>query len=72
VPRQLTDTHTDGVARAVCGVWPVWRGCLGWRVQFKEAFAAWAGDAKPALVVVPVPALPDGFLVQVDAVAAVL
>ncbi len=37
--------------------------------EFNRLYAAWAGDAKPARAVVPVPALHHGFLVEVEAVA---
>lgn len=36
---------------------------------FNQIYAAWAGDAKPARTVVPVPRLHYGFLLEVDAVA---
>lgn len=39
--------------------------------KFNEVYAAWAGDAKPARAVVPVPELHYGFLVEVEAVATV-
>lgn len=43
------------------------------RCQFDEAFKAWTGDSHavvPARTVVPVPVLPDGHLVAVEASAA--
>lgn len=36
---------------------------------FNQIYAAWAGDAKPARAVVPVPGLHYGFLIEVEAVA---
>jgi reactive intermediate/imine deaminase len=36
---------------------------------FNQIYAAWAGDAKPARAVVPVPQLHYGFLLEVEAVA---
>jgi 2-iminobutanoate/2-iminopropanoate deaminase len=36
---------------------------------FNAVYAAWAGDAKPARAVVPVPGLHYGFKVEVEAVA---
>jgi reactive intermediate/imine deaminase len=37
--------------------------------QFNTLYAAWAGDARPARAVVPVPVLHYGFKVEVEAVA---
>lgn len=37
--------------------------------EFNRLYAAWAGDAKPARAVVPVPALHHGLLVEIEAVA---
>lgn len=37
--------------------------------QFNTIYAAWAGDARPARAVVPVPTLHFGFKVEVEAVA---
>jgi 2-iminobutanoate/2-iminopropanoate deaminase len=37
---------------------------------FNQLYAAWAGEAKPARAVVPVPALHYGFLLEIEAVAA--
>jgi reactive intermediate/imine deaminase len=39
--------------------------------QFNEIYARWAGDARPARAVVPVPALHYGLKIEVEAVAAV-
>ncbi|WP_353190367.1 RidA family protein [Pandoraea pnomenusa] len=36
---------------------------------FNEVYAAWAGDAKPARAVVPVPALSHGVAVEIEAMA---
>jgi reactive intermediate/imine deaminase len=36
---------------------------------FNQIYAVWAGDAKPARAVVPVPQLHYGFLLEVEAVA---
>jgi len=36
---------------------------------FNTLYAAWAGDARPARAVVPVPALHYGFKIEVEAVA---
>jgi reactive intermediate/imine deaminase len=36
---------------------------------FNQIYAAWAGEAKPARAVVPVPQLHYGFLLEVEAVA---
>lgn len=36
---------------------------------FNEVYAAWAGDAKPARAVVPVPALSHGVAVEIEATA---
>jgi len=41
------------------GLWP----------QFNTVYAAWAGDARPARAVVPVPVLHYGFKVEVEATA---
>ena len=38
---------------------------------FNAVYAAWAGAARPARAVVPVPGLHDGFKVEVEAVAVV-
>ena len=38
--------------------------------DFNRLYAAWAGDAKPARAVVPVPLLHYGFMLEVEAVAA--
>lgn len=40
-----------------------------WRA-FNQIYAAWAGEAKPARAVVPVPHLHYGLLLEVEAVAA--
>jgi enamine deaminase RidA (YjgF/YER057c/UK114 family) len=40
--------------------------------QFDAEYTKWTGAEKPALTVVPVPALPGGHLVSVEAVAAIL
>jgi 2-iminobutanoate/2-iminopropanoate deaminase len=37
---------------------------------FNQIYAAWAGTAKPARAVVPVPKLHYGFLLEIEAVAA--
>ncbi len=37
---------------------------------FNQIYATWAGDAKPARAVVPVPRLHYGFLLEIEAVAA--
>ncbi len=37
---------------------------------FNQIYAAWAGDAKPARAVVPVPQLHYGLLLEIEAVAA--
>jgi reactive intermediate/imine deaminase len=37
--------------------------------SFNALYAKWAGDARPARCVVPVPALHYGFLIEVEAVA---
>jgi reactive intermediate/imine deaminase len=36
---------------------------------FNQIYAAWAGEAKPARAVVPVPQLHYGFLLEIEAVA---
>jgi 2-iminobutanoate/2-iminopropanoate deaminase len=36
---------------------------------FNELYAAWAGDARPARAVVPVPVLHHGFRIEIEAVA---
>jgi 2-iminobutanoate/2-iminopropanoate deaminase len=41
------------------GLWP----------EFNEIYAQWAGDARPARAVVPVPQLHYGFKIEVEAVA---
>ncbi|MEC5409536.1 RidA family protein [Paraburkholderia sp. MPAMCS5] len=38
--------------------------------KFNEIYARWAGDARPARAVVPVPALHYGLKIEVEAVAA--
>ena len=38
---------------------------------FNQLYAAWAGDSRPARAVVPVPQLHHGFLIEVEAVAAI-
>lgn len=38
--------------------------------EFNRLYAEWAGDARPARAVVPVPLLHYGFLLEVEAVAA--
>jgi reactive intermediate/imine deaminase len=39
--------------------------------SFNQIYARWAGDAKPARAVVPVPQLHYGFKIEVEAVAVV-
>ncbi|SDR62023.1 RidA family protein [Paraburkholderia tuberum] len=39
--------------------------------SFNEIYARWAGDARPARVVVPVPALHFGLKIEIEAVALV-
>ncbi len=39
--------------------------------EFNRLYAEWAGEARPARAVVPVPKLHYGFLLEVEAVAAV-
>ncbi len=39
--------------------------------EFNQLYAAWAGSAKPARAVVPVPLLHHGLMVEVEAVALV-
>ena len=38
---------------------------------FNQLYAAWAGNSRPARAVVPVPQLHHGFLIEVEAVAAI-
>ncbi|MGN6648558.1 RidA family protein [Trinickia sp.] len=44
---------------------------VGHWATFNEIYARWAGDARPARAVVPVPALHYGLKIEVEAVAAV-
>lgn len=39
--------------------------------RFNEIYARWAGDARPARAVVPVPALHFGLKIEIEAVAAI-
>lgn len=72
--RQVLDNVAAALAGAGCGVdrlvqvrvyvtdiahWPA----------FNALYAAWAGSARPARAVVPVPYLHYGFLIEVEAVA---
>ena len=38
-------------------------------VEFNTIYAAWAGSARPARAVVPVPTLHSGFRIEIEAVA---
>ncbi|MEM5331321.1 RidA family protein [Paraburkholderia sp. JHI2823] len=44
---------------------------VGHWASFNEIYARWAGDAKPARAVVPVPALHFGLKIEIEAVAVV-
>ena len=61
---EACDSGTDRLVQVrvyVAGIqhWP----------KFNEVYAEWAGDAKPARAVVPVPELHYGLLVEVEAIA---
>jgi 2-iminobutanoate/2-iminopropanoate deaminase len=43
---------------------------IGHWPAFNQLYAAWAGDSRPARAVVPVPLLHHGFLIEIEAVAA--
>ena len=44
---------------------------IGYWPAFNQLYVAWAGDSRPARAVVPVPLLHHGFLIEVEAVAAI-
>ncbi|HEX7685100.1 MAG TPA: RidA family protein [Trinickia sp.] len=44
---------------------------IGYWAAFNEIYARWAGEARPARAVVPVPALHFGLKIEVEAVASV-
>ena len=43
---------------------------IGHWPAFNEIYAEWAGDTRPARAVVPVPFLHHGFLIEIEALAA--
>lgn len=45
---------------------------IGHWPAFNQLYAAWAGDSRPARAVVPVPLLHHDFLLEMEAVAAIL